>query len=278
MIKQFSLLLLAGLAFLSCSKSNEANNPPKEGVPYTLQLSNGSAAAATFRFGSSVEPNRTAEVGVNGTKKEILYAKPGEYITVTTSVPSNIADMTFILVTDSKGASLPFLSPSGTSARSFLAFDPNDAVKDPNSYKTGRSKDAARLLANAKLKLKSWDITENGKTTDYYNSMFSCMKDDIFSVILDRPETNLDPERFVALLKVNFGSSICRESADQEIQPLFSIDNNNSGVLIPVYSYIDLSYSMQPFTLEQLNSSDKTISFTRTKSSGATDRVVFEVF
>lgn len=199
-MRQLSNFILLFYFFISaCSKSREADvEKNKEGQRYNIQIGNAGNKEGKLILQSSLEAERTIVSKKESITSAFLYAKVGEYIKLSIWLPAAGGD---IRVLDAKNVQLPTTPLSGFfeifKDVYFLAFDANNAIKNPFAYKTGVAKLASEVLVGKTFILQKHYYLENGVESPTPD--IGCRKDD--SYIMHAYPTsiaNLNPDVFAA--------------------------------------------------------------------------------
>lgn len=280
-IKYLLTYSLVVLFFMSCSKNSSNDRENDDAAIYYIVVDNMGDAVVSFSFQTSIEPLQTVSVKANSNDRIRVRARIGEYVKFSTELTNG----TFTVV-DSKDVLLTGFPPSSNSRTQdyyFLAFDPNDAIKDPMTFKKGLVKNVAELGLNKRFLLQKWYYLQNGIETSVPFPL-GCNADDEYVITLDDFRyRNLDPDLFVCSVEIAKGADNCGgwpESAPQRsIHPtIFS--NNSSTVSFPVYDPSSIEYPSGHYyadlIFDSVGNANKTLTFHRNSSNGAKEVFVYK--
>lgn len=226
----FTLILAFFIA--GCSKTNDVENKIDDQT-YIISTTNFSVDQNVFlTIKTSLEKEKRYTIERDTTTKIFVRASPGEYVQFTVS---NIACI--YEVKDSKGTrianytSLPS-SLENTVVLDFIAFDPNDPIKDLLQFKTGLAKLAADNLIHKSYLLKERFYLEDGIKTDNSSVQLSCSYDDEYRFIPYSGELgNFNPERLIFTSVIDKNQSTCLYGSFEVIPTNITIINNKSNTL-----------------------------------------------
>ncbi|ODT35520.1 MAG: hypothetical protein ABS67_01605 [Niabella sp. SCN 42-15] len=275
--------IMIGL-LIACSKSPNAHETPKEGEQYFIIADNLASVNGKLVFRTSVQPSKTV-VLKPGESKETVNAKIGEFVEFQVLLPGGGG----VRVLDSKGITIAgfnsFAKPlSESQDLYFLAFDPNDPVKDPFRFKTGLAKEVADLILNKKLLLKKMYYLENGIETPV-DTELDCEADNEYQISPLRNYDHLNPAFFAATVKVTPGADNCGGWPESESQSFIHpslFTNASSAIAFPVFDRFSIEFPhgwhIDNLLYDSISQTNKTITFHRMiNSSGKKEIFVYSV-
>ncbi|SDC02082.1 hypothetical protein [Niabella drilacis] len=281
-------IVVTPLLMLACSKSNNREEPDLSNA-YIIEVDNSFSPdkAMVVKFRTSLETEKTVTVPAGKTDVKIpVKAAVGEYVRFSVSKTGSgivkVYDPKGGLIADYSG--FPGIDPTVTDAivYDFIAFDPDDQVRDPLQYKTGIAKTAADKLLNKPYLIDKRYFIENENITDNMGSQMPCfltaeyyLRARNFSVPV------FNPDLLLIDVEVRKGEGGCTHVGGDTYPPypqetITRINNKDASFAFPVWdpanpgTPIGVGYSN--FTLDSINAAGV---ITFHKDLSATKKEVF---